>query len=139
MKSTLKILAILFILANYSCKAQQMIQTPEDTYKLKANEQQFINKPLKNLLKEVKPEIKTVLATLDNPSYFTFKFISPKEINRKIIGRKHISFYVYIKEPFEWDFNKRPKGKEDLWTKEDLGKYGNLTVIRIKVIERIED
>ncbi len=139
MKSTLKILAILFILANYSCTAQQMVQTPEDTYKLKTNEQQFINKPLKNLLKEVKPEIKTVVATLDYPSYFAFKFISPKEINRKVIGRKLISFYVYVKEPFEWDFNNRPKGKEYSWTKEDVEKYGNLTIIRIKVIERIED
>jgi hypothetical protein len=124
---------------NYGCKAQQMVQTPNDMYLLKTNEQKFINKPIKDLLKEIKPEIKTVLGTVDNPSYFAFKFISVEELNHKVIGRKLISFYVYVKEPLDWDFNKRTKGKEYLWTKEDLEKYGNLTVIRIKVVERIED
>ena len=47
-----------------------MVQTPNDAHKLKINEQQFIHKPLKNLLKEIKPEIKTVLRTIDNASYF---------------------------------------------------------------------
>jgi hypothetical protein len=45
-----------------------------------------------------------------------------------------LGLYVYVKEPVEWDFDKRAKGKEFLWTKEDVEKYGNLTVIRIKVI-----
>lgn len=139
MKNTLKIFTILFLLMNYGCKAQQMVQTTNDIFLLKTNEQQFINKPLKDLLKEIKPEIKTVLGTVDYPSYFAFKFISVEEINRKVIGRKLISFYVYVKEPLDWDFNKRAKGKEYLWTKEDLEKYGNLTVIKIKVVERIED
>ena len=47
--------------------------------------------------------------------------------------------YVYLKENIDWDFEKRPKGKEYIWTKIDEEKYGNLTVIHIKVIERIED
>ena len=139
MKKIIKTGAILFLLINSSCKAQQMVQTTKDMKLLKVNEQQFLNKPLKKLLKEVKPEIKTAFGTVDTPSYFTFKFFSPQEINTKVIGRKHISFYVYVKEPIDWIFDKRPKGKEYQWTKEDVEKYGNLTVIRIKVIERIED
>jgi hypothetical protein len=139
MKNTIKIFAILFLLINHGCKAQQMVQATKDLHLLKSNEQQFINKPLKNLLNEVKPEIKNVLGTIGDPSYFAFNFISRDEIKRKVIGRKHISLYVYVKEPLEWNFNKRPQGKEYLWSKEDVEKYGNLTVIHIKVIERIED
>jgi hypothetical protein len=135
MKNTFKIIAILFLLINNSCKAQQMVQTPNDAYKLKINEQQFINKPLKNLLKEIKPEIKTVLGTIDNPSYFSFRFINVEEFKSgRAISKNHLGLYVYVKEPLDWDFTKRAKGKEYLWTKEDVEKYGNLTVIRIKVI-----
>lgn len=135
MKNLLKILAILFLLINYSCKAQQMVQTPNDAHKLKTNEQQFIDKPLKDLLKEIKPEIKTAYGTLGDPSYFSFRFIDVVEFNSgRAIGKNHLGLYVYVKEPLDWDFTKRPTGKEYLWTKEDVEKYGNLTVIRIKVI-----
>lgn len=57
MKNTIRIITILLLLINYSCKAQ-MVQTTKDVYLLKTNEQLFINKPLKILLKEIKPEIK---------------------------------------------------------------------------------
>jgi hypothetical protein len=129
-----KIIALLFILSNNSCKAQQMVQTTTDAYKLKINEQQFINKPLKDLLKEIKPEIKTAYGTLGDPSYFSFRFIDPEEIKRRPIENNSLGLYIYVKEPIDWDFTKRPTGKEYLWTKEDVEKYGNLTVIRIKVI-----
>lgn len=134
MKNTLKIFVALFFLTIYSCKAQQMVQTPNDAHKLKTNEQQFINKPLKNLLKEIKPEIKTAFGTLGDPSYFSFWFIDSAEIKRRPIENNSLGLYVYVKEPIDWEFEKRPKGKEYLWTKEDVEKYGNLTVIRIKVI-----
>jgi hypothetical protein len=134
MKNTLKIFALLFILLNNSCKAQQMVQTTKDVYKLKINEQQFINRPLKDLLKELKPEIKMADATRDNPDYFSFKFINPAEFEKgKALGKNFIRVYVYVKEPIDWSYEKRPKGKELIWTKEDIEKYGNLTVIRIKV------
>ncbi|PTT04311.1 hypothetical protein DBR27_09600, partial [Flavobacterium sp. HMWF030] len=58
MKSILKTFAILFLLVNTSCKAQQMVQTTKDVYKLKELQQQFFNKPLEKVLQEIKPEIK---------------------------------------------------------------------------------
>ena len=74
MKNTLKIFILLFILINNSCK-QLMVQTTKDAYKLKINEQQFINKPLKNLLKEIKPEIKTAGASNEEGyQFFSFRF-----------------------------------------------------------------
>lgn len=135
MKIILKTFIILFVFANISCKAQQMVQTPNDVYKLKANEQQFLNKPLKNLLKEIKPEIKMAYGSLDNPCYFAFRFISPKEIESKPANSNILGLYVYVKEVVdEWGLGKRPKEIEFTWTKEDLEKYGNCTVIRIKVL-----
>lgn len=140
MKNIFKTFAILLLFVlNYSCQAQQMVQTPDDADKLKLNEQQFINKPLKILLKEIKPEIKSGFATNDEGHYFfSFFFLSPEESSREVIGRKHSNIYIYVKEPIDWDFYKRPKGKEHIWTKEDVEKYGDLIVTRIRVIKSVE-
>lgn len=59
MEKVLKIVVTLILMISYSCKAQQLLQTTADVQKLKTNELQFINKPLKFLLKEIKPEIKS--------------------------------------------------------------------------------
>ena len=136
MKNISKTFAILFLFLSYGCKAQQMVLTPNEAYKLKENEQLYINKPLKNLLKEIKPEIKTAFGTLDNPSYFSFRFIDAEEFrNGRAVGKNHLGLYVYVKEPIEeWSNGKRPKEIEFQWTKEDLKTYGNFTVVRIKVI-----
>lgn len=134
MKNTIKLLALILFFINSSCQAQQLVQVPNDAYKLKTNEQNFINKPLKDLLKEIKPEIKFVLGTPDSPSYITFRFISREELIKKPSNSGTLGIHVYIKEPLDWNFDKRPKGKEYEWSKEDLEKYGNLTVTRIKVI-----
>ena len=85
-------------------------------------------------MNEIKQEIKTAFGTLDFPSYFSFRFIDSEEIKRRSLENNSLGLYVYVKEPIEWDFDKRTKGKEFLWTKEDVEKYGNLTVIRIRVI-----
>lgn len=132
MNTTFKIISVLLLVISSSCKAQ-MVQLPNDAYKLKANEHQFINKPLKDLLKEIKPEIKFVVGTVDYPSYFSFRFITLEELNRKPSGGT-LGLYVYVKEPLDWKFDKRPIDTQYQWTKEDVEKYGNLTVIRIKVI-----
>ncbi|MFH7015612.1 hypothetical protein [Flavobacterium sp. FlaQc-47] len=132
MKNTIKLLAFLSFIIS-SCHAQQLVQVPNDAYKLKANEQNFINKPLKDLMKEIKPEVKFVLGTVDSPSYFTFRFKSREELNKEATNPSAIGLHVYVKEPLNWHFDQRSKGNEYQWTKEDLEKYGNLTIIRIKV------
>lgn len=72
-----------------------MVQTPNDAHKLKINEQKFIHKPLKNLLKEIKPEIKTVLRTIDNASYFVFYFMIRDEMNHKVKMIKTVSLLTH--------------------------------------------
>lgn len=138
MKNSLLLFLFLFI-SSIGCKAQQMVQTPEDAIKIKENEQQFLNKPMSNLFKEIKPEIKMVMGTRDYPSYFAFRFISIEESRRHQKGRKVTTIYVYVKELIDWDFDKRPKGKEYVWTKEDAEKFDGLDVIRIKVLSHIEE
>lgn len=143
MKIILKTFIILFVFANISCKAQQMVQTPNDVYKLKANEEQFLSKPLKNLLKEIKPEIQSafgVKVPKGYPCYFMFSFNSSNELKQKMIEGKFTGLYVYVKEPVdEWDNGKRPQEIEFEWTKKDVEKYGNFTVIKIQVIDQTED
>ncbi|RUT69587.1 hypothetical protein D0817_15555 [Flavobacterium cupreum] len=141
MKIILKTFIILFVFANISCKAQQMVQTTKDVYLLKINEQQFIDKPLKNLLKEIKPEIKTADATNENnPYYFSFKFRTLEQ-RRKNMGSKEdrVSLYVYVRTPIDWKYEERPKGQELRWAKEEVEKYGDLIVVRIKVIQPVEE
>jgi hypothetical protein len=134
MKKTLKIF-VLYFLINYSCTAQQMVQIPKDAYKLKINQKQFMDKNLNKLLKEIKPEIKMVDGTLNSPDYFTFKFVNYTDyIAGKKSGKKYISIYVYVKEKIDWKKENRPEGKEYLWTNDDVAKYGNYTVVWIRVI-----
>lgn len=134
MKNSLKLLAILTLWINLSCKGQQMVQTTKDVNKLKINEQQFINKPLKYLLKELKPQIKSANAINDNPYFFNFRFRTPEQqIKNEGSQEDRVSLYVYVKEPIDWVWEQRPKGNELIWTKEDAEKYGNLIVVRIKV------
>jgi hypothetical protein len=136
MKNLLHILASLLLLINYSCKAQQLVQTTADVQKLKTNEKQFINKPLKYLLKEIKPKIKMAGVTNEEGySYFGFDFITLEE-QRKGLGSREdkVSLYIYVDGQVDWDYEKRPKGQGYSWTKEDIQKYENLIVGRIKVI-----
>lgn len=119
MKNTLKIIAIVFLLMNYSCKAQQLVQTTKDVCQLKINNQQFINKPLRELLKEIKPQIKAAWGNNEGGNqFFSFKFIDQDEIKRRSIKDNSVGLYVYVKESLDWDFDKRVRGKEYLWTKE---------------------
>jgi hypothetical protein len=53
--------------------------------------------------------------------------------NTRSKGKTPITIVVYVKEYFEWDFQKRPKGKETVWTTEDAKKYENLTIVAFRV------
>ena len=113
-----------------------MVQTTKDVYLLKTNEQQFINKPLKYLLKEIKPQIITGSASNEEGyQYFSFRFRTMEDWKKNQGNwEDRVSLYVYVKEPIDWQWNKRLKGDELIWTKDDSAKYANLIVVRLKVI-----
>ena len=115
------------------------MNTVDDAQKIKANEQQFINKPLKELLKEIKPQIKRVTAgssknIQSSVGYFIFNFVDSKQKDSlSKISKTPVTIVVYVKEDFEWDFNKRTKGKETVWTAEDAKIYESLTIVGFRV------
>lgn len=130
---------VLSLIISTSCHTQQLMKTltVTDAKKLKTNEQIFINKPLKTLLKEIKPQIKMVTASptwAESAGRFTFKFVDYKQ-DQKIVGKRKaaLRITVYVKEKFVWDDKKRFDEKKLSWSKEDEEKYGNLTIIRIDV------
>lgn len=138
MKKIINFLTLFLIAATlYNCKGLTMVQTTKEMKELKINESKFVNKPLKYLLKEISPEIKTGVGINEDQFFFSFRFTSleQQKLNQGSLNDR-VSLYVYVKEPFDWKWEKRPKGQESIWTKEDLKKYGNLIVVRIKVIER---
>lgn len=132
MKTIITLFILLFVSQiGYS---QQLVQNINDIYRLKENEEQFINKPLKDLLKEIKPEVKIAFPNNENPS-FDFRFLSHEQL-RKNEGTipENVSLFVGVKDFIDWKWENRPNGKEPVWTKEDAEKYGNLIVTRINIV-----
>lgn len=139
MKKILIFLVVSILIVSNRSNAQQLMKTINDADKIKSNEQLFINKPLKILLKEISPEIKMVTA---NPSknsnsrlgYFIFRFVDSQKFDscrQKNKYPKQIT--VFVKETFEWSITKLKNGKRKGWTTDDLIKYGELTVVGIRV------
>ncbi|AWK04316.1 hypothetical protein HYN56_08730 [Flavobacterium crocinum] len=131
MKNLFKII-ILCLLFCYSSYAQQLVENTKDMSLLKENEFLFVNKPLKDLLKEIRPEIKTVFV-IDR--YFCFNFRTLDEF-KKDEGSidDSVMLFVYVKDFIEWKWENRPKNTETVWSKEDVEKYGGLQVARIEII-----
>lgn len=65
---------------------------------------------------------------------FIFNFVDTKQKDSLRSKNKiPVTIVVYVKENFDWDFHKRPKGKETVWTAEDAKKYGELTIVGIRI------
>lgn len=81
-----------------------------DAKKIKAKEQNYIDRPLSLLLKDIGPAITSVLASPSNDNKvrlgsLTFRFqdtATMQEIRNR--GKQPISITVFLKEPFEWNF-----------------------------------
>lgn len=114
--------------------SQQLVQNIDDINKLKENEAIFINKPLKDLLKEIKPEIKIAFPNNEPPS-FIFMFLTSEQF-RKDEGTtaENVALFVYVNEFIDWNWENRPKGREPNWTQEDADKYGNMIVTGISIV-----
>ncbi len=152
MKLVLIFMYYLFNVSN-ACLAQQLMQTgeeartgkeklvqrPADLYKIEEHKILFIGKPLKVLFREIQPPIKRVMAQPSvnihsSVGYFIFNFINNrKNDSLRSKGKIPETLVVYVKEDFNWDFQKRPKGKETIWTSPDEKKYGNLTIIGFRI------
>lgn len=132
------ILIILFIF-NDACSGQQLVKSTKDASKILTNKSQFIDKPLIDFLKEIKPKIQSVSASTSaypnhpNIGYFNFKFVSAKQNDSlKLKGKIPVTITVYVEGPFVWDADKK-RSNNFIWTKEDENKYGNLIVKAFRV------
>jgi len=133
MKQIFKFLVLPLLIGTISCRAQ-MVQTTNDLNKLIINKNQFIGKPLSDLLQQIKPPIKRAMVfpgSIETNSYFYF--VSDSDFHKYWQEEKktppHIR--VMVKEyNFNWD---KPKEHWNDWTKEDEKEYGNLTVVDIRV------
>src|SRR5690349_16566787 len=130
---------LFFAVSLQACYAQKLIQKESDIYKISQQDSLFIGKPLRVLLEQIKIPIKRVMAEPSKDIYsyvgnFRFNFLDNNSMEAaKSKGKKPIALTVLVKEYFEWDFTKRPKGKETVWTTEDVKKYGNLTVVGFRI------
>ncbi len=137
MKYLYKIILTVSLLLTVACQAQIM-STLKDAKKLKENETKFIGKPLKKLLREIKPEIRMASAQSNRPdhqpSVMFFKFVDDKEYYKNENKRSFTTIIVYIKENFDWDVLRNTKIQKYTWSKEDEKIFGNLTIIGLGVL-----
>lgn len=147
MKYVFKISLLALLMAiNHNLHAQKMMQTLGDAQKLKDNALYFRDKPLKVLLNEIGPEIKMVFVEdeyvgSESLCFITFKFVDFEDYKKITAKGKHpLSVTAMIKDnykwwnhdsrPFKWD---KPFAERMKWTREDVEKYGNLTIAYIRV------
>ena len=139
MKKINFIIAFIVLFSSNSCFSQKLVQKENDIQKIEDNKARFIGKPLKNLLQEIKPPIKRVMArpSVNIYSYvgnFIFNFVDSKQKDSlRSKDKIPVTLVVFVKENFDWDFQKRPKGKETIWTSEDVKKYENLTIVGFRI------
>ena len=133
-----KIFIALMLISTTFCYHPKLVQREMHIQRVVENKELFIGKPLNNLLKEIKPSIKRVTASPSNNvqssvGYFIFNFINE---NQKEISRAKnqipVTMVVYVRENFDWDYQKRKKGKETIWSSANIKKYGKLTVIALR-------
>jgi len=136
MKFLFKILLTFFVFVTViSCKAQ-MVQTVDDAKKLEINQDKFVGKPLSNLLRQIKPEIKRalILPEVGANSYIVFNFLDNSEYNKyKANGKTPLTIRLYIKGPFKSYALDKPIENRYDWTKDDEQKYKDLIVTGIRV------
>ena len=137
MKILFKILLSFFLVVTViSCKAQ-LVQTTNDVKKLIENKTVFIGKPLKVLLKEVKPEIKMAIGMPGggtSPNYFRFLFVNYKSyLTYKNENKTPLTVKVFLKEPFSLKSEASSSDLKYRWTDADIKEYGDLTVVGIDI------
>ncbi|KIA99184.1 hypothetical protein OA93_06015 [Flavobacterium sp. KMS] len=139
MKNTLKVFAIL-LFCNSSI-GQQLVCNTSQVYLLEQNEELFINKRLKDLLKEIKPEIKTAhVFNNETSSLFGFRFttLAQQKIGEGAI-QDRVTLFVQVKEFIPWNWDGRPKGSEFNWTPNDAQKFADFIVLDIGVAATSQD
>jgi len=140
MKQLFNIFFAAFLLAITSCNTQRLVLKVNDVKKLVANKDNFIGKPLKNVLSQIKPKIKYVYGNPENTwagatgwTFFTFYFVDKEDVLKRFNNKPTSITVQFQLEPTN---NRRPlpKGGIKEWTKKETKEYGDMIIIRIFVL-----
>ena len=131
--------SLLTICVLTSCFSQQLVKKQADARLIIEQKERFINKPLKDLLKEIKPEIQFASGSNaqdhGRPAFFKFMLVTKRESDSiRLKELIPIIIYVYVKEKIDW--NEPALRKRDIlftWTDDDFQKYKNYTVIDLSI------
>ena len=135
------ILSTALLLAITSCNTPRLVANVNDAKKLETYKDNFIGKPLKKVLSEIKPKIKFVYGNPENNSpeaiggtYFTFYFVT-KEEGKKRLSVKDTPTGITVQFQLEPKNNRKPLPKEGLqeWTIEETKEYGDMIIVSIRV------
>lgn len=138
MKNVSYLLILVFTISMYSCQAQKLVMQPTDAYKLNEFKDRFIGKPLKVLLAEINPQIKTALGNPADASDTKFANISFLFVNKteylamKKAGRDPISIIVSLKRADDKSYPELDPDK--IWTTKQTKLYGDMIVFRVGIL-----
>lgn len=137
MRKKFEFFTFIFLLFTASCVAQKMVQRIDDAKKLQLNEKQFIGNPLKVLLAQIAPQIKSAIGNPEDinkrqNTFIFFYFVDKNEgLKMETKGEKPVYIYVILQK-----INGKlypPILPADPWTKEQTKEYGDMTVLRVHV------
>lgn len=138
MKKIRFLLLTAFMASMISCHAQKLIMKSTDAPKLNEVKEQFIGKPLKDLLSEIKPQIKTALGNPEEASAsrlanISFLFVNKDEyLEMKKNGLTPVSIVVSLKR---FDNKSYPQlAPNQAWTDKQTSIYGDMIILRLGVL-----
>ena len=137
MKHLFKTFAFVFLLSTTSCIAQKMVQRIDDAKELQINEKQFIGKPLKALLAQIGPQIKSSIGNPDSKSketspMITFYFVDKNEFRyRNSRGEKPTHISVLLQPAINKSYPQLSGANP--WTKEQVKAYGDMIITKLWV------
>ena len=141
MKLLLKIFLATSFLTLASCYPQKLMDKISDAKKLEINNHKFINRPLKYVLRQIKPEIKFVYGNPENEwaganggTSLTFYF-NDKQEAKKRVSRNDIPTNIIIRFNLEPINNRKllPKDGLNEWTHKETKEYGDMIIRSIEV------
>ena len=112
-----------------------------DAKKLEINNHKFVNRPLKDVLRQIKPDIKFVYGNPENEwaganggTSLTFYFIDKQE-GKQRVSRNDIPTNITIRFALEPINNRKPLPNDGLneWTQKETKEYGDMIIMRIEV------
>ena len=122
-----------------SCLAQKKVmQTVSDAPKLVEQKSAFLDRPLKDLLKEIEPKIVTVFGEPNGGitgTYLSFYFINRKHYN-EMSKRGEEPLAIRVQFYPEKNPKRRPIPKDGItdWGEDDVQAYGDMKVARIRIV-----